>query len=201
MADWVGMSVELLRRLVGRLPDHTLASIRSLLGARERTMMTDMLLVNLVNDDVALDDEEQRLLDGVLHQPDALREDVPRATASAQLRYRFVPDHGPQTNPDNLNHVLYWVTADPQARSRRLRQARRIPADPGAPAPEGRVYTLEVAPGADVSGIQSSVQFTPGAVGVEVIAKGEKLPPYQAAALSAGVEIWPSNDTRPEPCG
>ncbi|MFE9575167.1 hypothetical protein ACFYO1_02175 [Nocardia sp. NPDC006044] len=188
--DWVEWSVELLRRLAGRLNDATLAATRFLLSARERAALVDVLMEQLARDGVGLDDHEGRLLDRMMFQPNGLREQIPKVAATDTPWYRFVPDLGPQTDPYNVDHVLRWAACDPEHRARTLYQARRIPTGSGSPLPQGRIYVLEVVEGADVSTIQSSVQYTPGAVSVEVVAEGERLPPYQAAARSAGVAIW-----------
>src|SRR4051812_5531810 len=118
----------------------------------------------------------------MMHQPNGLRQQVPGIVATDAQWYRFVPDLGPQTDPYNVDHVLRWAACDPEDRARTLYQARRIPIGSGSPLPQGRIYVLEVAKGADVSTIQSSVQYTPGAVTVEVVAEGARLPSYQAAA-------------------
>ncbi|MFC9437203.1 hypothetical protein [Nocardia sp. NPDC057030] len=188
--DWVELSVELLRRLAGRLNDGTLAAMRYLLGAREHAAMVDVLMEQLARDGVGLDDHEGRLLDRMIFQPNELREQIPKIAATASPWYRFVPDLGPQTDPYNVDHVLRWAACDPEHRARTLYQARRLPIGPESPVSQGRIYVLEVVEGADVSTIQSSVQYTPGAVSVEVVAEGERLPPYQAAARTAGVAIW-----------
>ncbi|KAA2261101.1 hypothetical protein F0L68_18755 [Solihabitans fulvus] len=190
MTEWRAASVELTRRLTGRLADHVLVSARSLLAADERDVMAGMLVHTLALFGIPVDQHELDLLSVVAGRPDEPVGGVVLEPDAGRLRYRFEPrTPGPPDRDLDHRHVLTWAAGNPTT-ARRVLLAWREPED-GAPMPPGWIYLLEIAEPGEVAGVQAAVQLTPGAVGVEVMATGEHLPPYQAAVLAAGRQIWP----------
>lgn len=147
--------VDQLRRLAGRLPDDDLATLRSLLAARE------------------LDDLERSLEAKVRYYGIDL---------SAEP-HRDEPQFGPADPDGSQDERDLLARATPHPALRRIVKARRLQPS------EAVVYVVECAPGADVSRLQNALELD--AALVEVVAEDEELPPYQAAALTAGRRIWP----------
>ncbi|WP_282781949.1 MULTISPECIES: hypothetical protein [unclassified Nocardia] len=70
---------------------------------------------------------------------------------------------------------------------RRIVKTRRLQ------EPEAVLYVVVCAAGTDVSRLQGALEVD---ALVEVVAEDEQLPPYQASALAAGRQLWPTRYLR-----
>ncbi|MBM7775592.1 hypothetical protein JOD54_005796 [Actinokineospora baliensis] len=170
MTAWVTV----LRRLAGRLPDDDLAVLRSTLGAGELADLERTLLFALADNGVGLHDEERELLAGEGVRVDSpIIADLPPPTPADT---RFEPEPVASTVDDQLR-----VTTAAYPGVRRVLRARRV-------VDHELVYVVELARGS-VAGAQSALHWGMDGALLEVVLAGERLPPYQAAALAAGVEV------------
>ncbi|WP_280267336.1 hypothetical protein [Nocardia wallacei] len=172
--------VDLLRRLAGRLPDGELATLRSLLAARELEDLERSLTHKVTYYGIDLTRPERVLPPGV---------DTGPVLGCADLAPFFSA-----ADPDGLpaeTDLLARVSGQPGLR--RIVKARRLG------TPEAVLYVVVCAAGTDVSRLQNGLDVD--AVLVEVVAEDEPLPPYHVAALAVGRQLWPpvssirSNDT------
>jgi hypothetical protein len=95
---------------------------------------------------------------------------------------RFEPFEKPSAADEQL---IAAATTYPTLQ--RVLKARRLSDDK-------TIYVVELAAGEDVSQPQAALHWGLGEALLEVVAIDEELPPYQAAALASGRQIWP----RPE---
>ncbi|WP_280358700.1 hypothetical protein [Nocardia otitidiscaviarum] len=167
----VAALVDLLRRLAGRLPDADLATLRSLLAARELEDLERSLIHKISYYGIELTPPERAILPGVDAGP------MPGRTVPTPRFAAADPDGSPAEN-DLLNRAVG------RPGLRRIVKARRLP---GA---ERVLYVVVCAAGTDVSRLQNALEVD---ALVEVVAEDEQLPPYQAAALAAGRQLWPTD--------
>ncbi|HVK26590.1 MAG TPA: hypothetical protein VM677_35015 [Actinokineospora sp.] len=180
MTDDDTTAVGLLRGLAGRVRDDTLNRLRALLAAGELDMMEADLLAELTRDRVPLLSHELPLLRDV--------RDYPESPLPSGL---IVADPG--TAPP----AFEFAAAEPEPGDQRavagvfgiddvktIRKALRLPGT--------LVWVVELVGGADVSRwrryLPDLSEFP--ASTCEIVADGERLPPYQAAALAAGLVVW-----------
>jgi hypothetical protein len=173
----------LLRGLAGRVDDAALTTFRSMLAARELTMLARSLADGLEREHIPLDAGERALLARLLGAEVA---GVPEP-GGPPPRYTFTPTgERPSTQDESL---VYLVSHLPSAR--RMLRAYRQPASDTAPGPGTWLYLVELDPGSEVTVPQNQLKIPDPLFGiVEVFAAGESLPPYHAAALDAAEEIW-----------
>ncbi|MFB9905762.1 hypothetical protein [Allokutzneria oryzae] len=179
--------VDFLRRLAGRIPDDDLAWVWNHLGAGEFGDM-ERSLVNMVRDHaIPLSDTEwNRMVEAGITVTYA---------GLAELRvngHRPVYHFEPSAELSTVDDLLI---ADVTTCStlRRVVEARRIPQSAAAPCPDLTVYVAEFAAGESVLERRTGLFWGPGGAQLEVVAEGEELPPYQAAAFAAGRRIRPGS--------
>ncbi|GAA2979697.1 hypothetical protein [Actinokineospora diospyrosa] len=166
--------VTVLRRLAGRLPDDDLAVLRATLGAGELADLERTLLFALADHGVGLTDVERELLAGEGVRVDSpIIADLPPPAAADT---RFVPEPAESTVDDQVR-----ATTATYPTLRRVLRARRVAGDQ-------LVYVVELA-GGSVANAQAALHWGMDGALLEVVLAGEDLPPYQAAALAAGVEL------------
>ncbi|GLW78106.1 hypothetical protein [Actinokineospora globicatena] len=166
--------VTVLRRLAGRLPDDDLAALRSTLGAGEVDDLERSLLFALADHRVGIDDTERALLaaEGVRVDSPVLA-DLP-APVAADTRFR------PEPSASTVDEKVLAATATLPT-VRRVLRARRLAGDK-------LVYVVELT-GGSVPTAQAALHWGLDGALLEVVLEGEDLPPYQAAARSAGVAV------------
>ena len=182
-------------RLAGRLSDDVLDAVRDHYSVGETEIAESALLLGLALEGVAITLGEQDLIRATLYDPgNPDLDDVPVTGEVPPPTYRFHAT-GPVTAPDpsRADEVL---AAEATAHGGRvLHRAWREPLD-GARDGATWTYVLTVGPEADVlsarSGLASRlwVELAQRWL-VEVVTEGADLPPYQAAALAAAVQVWP----------
>ncbi|HVK22112.1 MAG TPA: hypothetical protein VM677_12200 [Actinokineospora sp.] len=182
-------------RLAGRLSDDTLGTVREHYAAGEWDLADGTLLLNLAYAGVGITLEERDLIRLFLGDPDSPDLLAVPVVDTVPLRYAFtaIP---PADAPDPSKADIVLATDAPRHGGKRLRRVWR---EPLAGAPDGAtwVYVLQVAAGTDelkaYSGLSSRLWVALQAKwGLEVVVEGSLLPPYQAAALTAAHQIWPS---------
>jgi hypothetical protein len=186
--------IAVCRRLAGRLSDDTLDAIRVYYFAGEPELAESTLLLSLAYEGVGITHEERYLIRSILDDPD--KPDlaaVPIVDAEPPLRYRF-GSTGPAYAPDPSKADIVLSTEAPRHGGRILRRAWR---EPLACVPEAAawLYVLQVAADMDELGAYSGLSSRLRVIvkeewPLEVVAEGAPLPPYQAAALVAGHQIW-----------
>jgi hypothetical protein len=92
---------------------------------------------------------------------------------------RFEPSEEPAAADEQL---IAAATTYPTLQ--RVLKARRLD--------DKTIYVVELAAGEDVSQPQAALHWGLGEALLEVVAVDEELPPYQAAALASGRQIWPT---------
>ncbi|MEU5940099.1 hypothetical protein ABZ807_13080 [Micromonospora sp. NPDC047548] len=180
---------EVCARLAGRLSDDTLSTVREHYAAGEWDLADDTLLLNLAYEVVSITPNERDLIRSFLGDPD--NPDLLNVPVIAEVPpppYRFSPT-GPANAPDPTRADILLSTEAPRRGGHSLYRAWRDPFD-GAPDGATWVYVLRVAEGADelkaYSGLTARLwtdlrEKWP----LEVVADGESLTAYQAAALAA----------------
>ncbi|GAB1513272.1 hypothetical protein [Actinophytocola sp. KF-1] len=183
-------------RLAGRLSDDVLDAVRDHYSVGETEIAEAALLLGLALEGVAITLEEQDLIRAALYDPgNPDLDDVPVTDEVPPPAYRFTAT-GPAGAPDpsRADEVL---AAEASAHGGvRLHRVWRMPLE-GAQDGATWVYVLEVAPEADVLSARGAlasrlwVELEQRWL-VEVVTEGAALPPYQAAALAAAVQVWPT---------
>ncbi|MDP9792686.1 hypothetical protein J2S43_001198 [Catenuloplanes nepalensis] len=190
----------LLQRLAGRLPDATIAASRQWLAAGDLGSVTQTVLFALSSEDVAVTEEDARLLLAAGAAPADVAA-LPRGAAVPP--FRFAPsgpdpsgDPPPYTDPatgyagPGAVTDLHDRAAVDAAGAARLWRTWRYPVS--GDGPPKRVYLLLAAVDADVVALTAAVQAALAAAGetdpqVEVFVDADDLPPYQRAALDDAV--------------
>lgn len=179
-------AVELLRAMAGRVDDNVLGHLRGLLAAGELGMMETELLVALTRTPVL--PEELPLLRVVRDHPGTPPpKDLLIADAGTVLpRYDFTaaaPDPADQAAVDGVFGIEDVRT---------IRKTLRTPANHTAIPHPTLIWTIELVAGADVTRWRRYLPDLSAFRGstCEIVAEDETLPPYQAAALTAGLVIW-----------
>lgn len=181
-------------RLTGRLPDDVLDAVRDHYSVGEAEIAESAMLLGLAIEGVAITLTEQDLIRAVLYDQDNPDlDDVPVTDEEPPLAYRFAAT-GPATAPDPARADAVLSAEAPAHGGVRLVRAWREPL-PGAQDGATWTYVLEVAQGTDEllarTGLASRLWVALQERWlVEVVVRGGDLPPYQAAALAAGREIW-----------
>jgi hypothetical protein len=178
----------LLRVLAGRIADGQLADRRADLAARDLWELQLNLLGYLAEHAIPLRDEEIALLPEARAKPDGIRiRKLTRLRETDPLPgYRFEPLDADGSPAER--YVLERAARHPALR--RVRKALRIPANEAAIDRETVVYVAECTPDGEVYRLQDALDVSRYGEQTEVVAEGEELPPYQAAALAAGRLIW-----------
>lgn len=178
----------LLRLLAGRIGDGQLADRRSDLAARDLWELQVNLLDYLASHGTPLRDDEIALLPEARAKPDGIRiRKLTRWHAGEPLpEYRFEPVDAEDSPAER--YVLESAARHPAPR--RVRKALRVPVSPAATAGQTVIYVAECAPDAEVYRLQDALDVSRYGAQTEVVAEGEDLPPYQAAALAAGRLLW-----------
>jgi len=170
--------VDLLRGLVGRMPDDHVTGLRIELAENGPAEAEWAVLWRLREHGLRLTDAEVALLPLI----EVDRDDFPvEPPGVARPEHRFEP-----AAPSGDDEVLLGRAESPGLR--RVVKARRVPI---GDAPAKVVYVAEYGPGVDLVALQSLLSQRLGGALAEVVVAGEDLPPYQAAALAAGTPIWP----------
>ena len=181
-------------RLTGRLSDDVIDAVRDHYSAGEAEIAESAMLLGLALEGVAITLEEQDLIRTVLYDPDNPElDDVPITDEEPPLAYRFAAS-APASAPDPSHADAVLSAEAPAHRGVRLVRAWREPL-PGAQDGATWTYVLEVAQGSDEllarAGLVSRLWVELGERWlVEVVVRDGDLPPYQAAALAEGREIW-----------
>ncbi|WP_026423913.1 hypothetical protein [Actinokineospora inagensis] len=166
----------ILRHLAGRLPDDDLATLRTLLAARELEDLERTLLFALADNAIGLSPTDRTLLAEVDFRLDSpIIADLPPYTPPT---IAFHPDPTPST----VDFKLRSAAATYPIR-RILRTHRTTDNKP--------LYLVELAPGQDIPRTQAALDHSLDGALLEVILPNEPLPPYQSAALAAALDISP----------
>lgn len=178
----------LLRVLTGRIADGQLAHRWVDLAAQDPVELERNLLGYLARHAIPLRDEEIALLPEARIKPDGIR--IRRLTrwqpSDPVPEYRFAPLDAEDTPAER--HLLDRAAGRPTLTG--IRKALRTPANEAAIAGELVVYVAECTADGDVSRLHGLLDVSRYGDQTEVVAEGEELPPYQAAALAAGRLIW-----------
>ncbi|MFE9575122.1 hypothetical protein ACFYO1_01950 [Nocardia sp. NPDC006044] len=176
--------IELLRRLAGRMPDEDLRKMRHLLGFREIDTLLRLLPSRLMDLHVGLTKAEFELLVkiGFVQSIWAVGD---------LLDTGFLPEYGFRAMAEWCPEDDELLTAAVAAPSLlRVLKTQRNRASAFSSCPSATVYVAVLAKGADVARHQAQLQRNSGSALVEAMLEGEWLPPYQAAALATGTQIW-----------
>ncbi|MGI5520166.1 hypothetical protein ACQEUX_04360 [Micromonospora sp. CA-259024] len=185
---------DLCRRLVGRLADDNLGTVREHYAAGDLDLADATLLLSLAYYNVGITSEERALLRTFVGEPDGPDlADVPAIAEVPPLSYRFSPN-GPADAPDPTPADTLLSADAPRRHGRSLHRAWRTPLD-GAPDAAAWSYVLQVAEGTDELSAYSGVMaqlWTKLKLKwpVEVVAEGSPRTPYQEAALAAAQPVW-----------
>ncbi|WP_436496991.1 hypothetical protein [Actinokineospora sp. HUAS TT18] len=168
-------AVALLRGFAGRVRDSALNHLRGLLAAGELDLLESELVTALALDRVPVLPGELEDTDGLVVGTDLPRYDFAAAEPEPA-------DQAAVAGVFGIEDV------------RTIRKALRISAS-GATA---LVWVVELAAGSDVSRWRRylpDLSAFPDST-CEIVAEGERLPPYQAAALAAGLVVFSAQPGR-----
>jgi hypothetical protein len=188
----------LLLGLSGRIPDESLAEMRTSLADGEEDHLAYLLAGALAADTLSLTADEAALTRAALaanHMDSARLDHIPHVDRPPSP-YRF--EDGLETRAsDDPALDLAVVRAAEQVGG--LLGIWRVFRRSG-PEPAVRVYLAEAEPMADAAELVAEMQYAlaeggSGTPRVEVFNEGAVLAPYHDAALAAGVLVWPAAGT------